>query len=155
MLLCQSGIVATQDQSGQSARYACQVTIPVVVPGRPVSSVSILSLHKSDMRLLHLAAKLGPVISEAAHQVAAAMAEQEGAEEDWEDADETGRLNRPICLVTKFTNALCRGTEKCVHTALQLLQCFYATSICCCSPIVVARASLFAPGTMRESPCLW
>lgn len=42
------------------------------------------------MRLLHLAAKLGPVITQAAHQVAAAMAEQEAAGDDAQEAPEPG-----------------------------------------------------------------
>ncbi|KAL3142976.1 Amidase 1 [Trebouxia sp. C0009 RCD-2024] len=71
-----------------------QVTIPVVVPGQPVTSVSILGLHKCDMRLLHLAAKLGPVITQAAHQVVAAMAEQEAAGDDAQEAPEPGGSNR-------------------------------------------------------------
>lgn len=66
------------------------MTIPVVVPGQPVTSVSILGLHKSDMRLLHLAAKLGPVISEAAQQVVAAMAEHDAAGDDAQEAPVSG-----------------------------------------------------------------
>lgn len=62
----------------------------MVVPGRPVSSVSILSLHKSDMRLLHLAAKLGPIITEAAQQVAAAMDQEEAAGHDQEETFQAG-----------------------------------------------------------------
>lgn len=71
------------------------MTIPVVVPGQPVTSVSILGLHKSDMRLLHLAAKLGPVITEAARQVVAAMAEQDAAGEDAQEAHVSGTCHLP------------------------------------------------------------
>lgn len=66
----------------------------MVVPGQPVTSVSILGLHKSDMRLLHLAAKLGPVITEAARQVFAAMAEQDAAgDDDAQEAPVSGLLS--------------------------------------------------------------
>lgn len=68
----------------------------MVVPGQPVTSVSILGLHKSDMRLLHLAAKLGPVITEAARQVFAAMAEQEAAgDDDAQEAPVSGCCHLP------------------------------------------------------------
>ena len=48
------------------------------------------------MRLLHLAAKLGPVITQAAHQVAAAMAEQEAAGDDAQEAPTPGLLPAPV-----------------------------------------------------------
>lgn len=67
----------------------------MVVPGQPVTSVSILGLHKSDMRLLHLAAKLGPVITEAARQVVAAMAEQDAAGDDAQEGPVSGTCHLP------------------------------------------------------------
>ena len=45
-----------------------QVNIPVLVPGQPPMSVALLGLQRSDMRLLHVAAKLGPLISRAAQE---------------------------------------------------------------------------------------
>jgi hypothetical protein len=47
-----------------------QVNIPVLVPGRPPMSVALLGLQRSDTRLLHVAAKLGPLISAAAQEAA-------------------------------------------------------------------------------------
>ncbi|DBB16628.1 TPA: Amidase 1 [Trebouxia sp. C0006] len=67
-----------------------QVTVPVRMPGHAVTSISILSLHKSDMRLLHLAAKLGPLIAEAAQDVAVAMAEEQAEYDDQQQASTTG-----------------------------------------------------------------
>ncbi|KAA6429725.1 MAG: hypothetical protein FRX49_00159 [Trebouxia sp. A1-2] len=67
-----------------------QVTVPVRMPGHAVTSISILSLHKSDMRLLHLAAKLGPLIAEAAQDVAVAMAEEQAEYDDQHQASATG-----------------------------------------------------------------
>ncbi len=69
-----------------------QVTVPVRMPGHAVTSISILSLHKSDMRLLHLAAKLGPLIAEAAQDVAVAMAEEQAEYDDQQQASTTGVL---------------------------------------------------------------
>lgn len=57
-----------------------------------MTSISILSLHKSDMRLLHLAAKLGPLIAEAAQDVAVAMAEEQAEYDDQHQASATGVL---------------------------------------------------------------
>ncbi len=48
-----------------------QVNIPVLVPGQPPMSVALLGAQRSDMRLLHVAAKLGPVISRMAQEHAA------------------------------------------------------------------------------------
>ena len=45
-----------------------QVNIPVLMPGQPPLSVALLGLHKSDMRLLHVAAKLGAFIANALEQ---------------------------------------------------------------------------------------
>lgn len=80
----------------------------MVVPGQPVTSVSILGLHKSDMRLLHLAAKLGPVITEAARQVFAAMAEQEAAgDDDAQEAQVSGCCPLPHIIVQVCTGSTC------------------------------------------------
>ncbi len=67
-----------------------QVTLPVEMPGQPVTSISILSLHKSDMRLLHLAAKLGPLIADAAQEVAVALAEEQAEHDDQQQASASG-----------------------------------------------------------------
>ena len=56
---------------GDSLRPCLQVNIPVQVPGQPPMSVALLGLQRSDLRLLHVAAKLGPLISRAAQQAAA------------------------------------------------------------------------------------
>ena len=63
-----------------------------------------MGLHKCDMRLLHLAAKLGPVITEAAQQVAAAMAEQEAAGDDAQEAPEPGRC--PVAALALHEHCL-------------------------------------------------
>ena len=47
------------------------------------------------MRLLHLAAKLGPVITEAARQVVAAMAEQDAAGDDAQEGPVSGTCHLP------------------------------------------------------------
>ena len=47
------------------------MNIPVLVPGQPPMSVALLGLQRSDMRLLHVAAKLGPVILRMAQEHAA------------------------------------------------------------------------------------
>ena len=47
-----------------------QVNIPVLIPGQPPMSVALLGLQRSDTRLLHVAAKLGPLISAAAQEAA-------------------------------------------------------------------------------------
>ena len=67
-----------------------QVTIPVEITGRGVTSISILSLHKSDMRLLHLAAKLAPLIASAAQEVAVALAEEEAEHNEQKQASASG-----------------------------------------------------------------
>lgn len=43
-----------------------QAVIPVAVHGQPPLSVSLMGLHKSDRRLLAIAAKLAPLIAAAA-----------------------------------------------------------------------------------------
>ena len=57
-----------------------QVCIPVEVAGQAVTSVSMLSLHKTDKRLLQTAAKLGPLMAEAAQAVGEALKEEEAQE---------------------------------------------------------------------------
>lgn len=69
------------------------MVVPVDLPGQQLSSISILSLHKSDLRLLHLAAKLGPLIADAARQVAAAMAEEEAQQDSQPQASTSGRAS--------------------------------------------------------------
>lgn len=71
-----------------------QVTIPVEITGRGVTSISILSLHKSDMRLLHLAAKLAPLIASAAQEVAVALAEEEAEHNEQKQASASGGPHR-------------------------------------------------------------
>lgn len=73
-----------------------QVCIPVQIPGQAVTSVSLLSLHKSDMRLLETAAKLGPLIAEAAQAVAEALAE-EAQEEEEDRPSSNGELSECCC----------------------------------------------------------
>ena len=73
-----------------------QVCIPVQIPGQAVTSVSLLSLHKSDMRLLETAAKLGPLIAEAGQAVAEALAE-EAQEEEEEHPPSNGQLSKCHC----------------------------------------------------------
>ena len=55
------------------ARFCPQVNVPVQVPGQPPMSVALLGLQRSDMRLLHVAAKLGPVISRMAREHASSQ----------------------------------------------------------------------------------
>lgn len=42
----------------------------MLIPGQPPLSVALLGLHKSDMRLLHVANKLGTFIARAVGQAA-------------------------------------------------------------------------------------
>ena len=84
------------EHSTQHCLVVVQVTVPVRMPGHAVTSISILSLHKSDMRLLYLAAKLGPLIADAAQDVAVAMAEEQAEYDDQQQASTTGvSLIRP------------------------------------------------------------
>ena len=71
-----------------------QVCIPVEVAGQAVTSVSLLSLHKSDMRLLQTAAKLGQLMAEAGQAIAEAMQ----AEAEEEEAQQTSTSGDPIPL---------------------------------------------------------
>ncbi len=63
---------ASQGPPADRCSLACpQVNIPVLVPGQPPMSIALLGLQRSDMRLLHVAAKLGPVILRMAQEHAA------------------------------------------------------------------------------------
>lgn len=92
--LCKSMLCTSISRSTwQSHHSILQVTIPVEMAGQGTTSISILSLHKSDMRLLHLAAKLGPLIAEAAQDVAVAMAEEQSEHDGQQQASATGRYH--------------------------------------------------------------
>lgn len=75
-----------------------QVCIPVEVAGQAVTSVSLLSLHKSDMRLLQTAAKLGPLTAEAAQAVGEALAE-EAQEEEAQQASTSGDAHAALYVI--------------------------------------------------------
>ncbi len=96
-----------------------QVTVPVGMPGHAVTSISILSLHKSDMRLLHLAAKLGPLIAEAAQDVAVAMTEEQAEYDDQQQASTTGVLLIMWCQPALME----RSVQSCVLLAIVKLEC--------------------------------
>lgn len=114
-----------------------QVTVPVRMPGHAVTSISILSLHKSDMRLLHLAAKLGPLIAEAAQDVAVAMAEEQAEYDDQQQASTTGVLliwpplmGRSVqrCVMSAVIKVGCQQKQGSLVVCLQallLLYCWY------------------------------
>ena len=70
--------------------FGIQVTIPVKVPGQPLASISVLSVHKHDTRLLQLAAILGPLIANAAQQVGKALAKDKKQTNHEEDATTSG-----------------------------------------------------------------
>jgi len=116
-----------------------QVTVPVRMPGHAVTSISILSLHKSDMRLLHLAAKLGPLIAEAAQDVAVAMAEEQAEYDEQQQASTTGVLLIIWCQPAWMG----RCEQNCVVLAIVKLECQCKQSflnsfpesvcrLCCC-----------------------
>ena len=50
--------------------FLSQVVIPVPIPGRPPLSVGLLGLPKSDMRLLHIAGRLAPLLVRLAERAA-------------------------------------------------------------------------------------
>ncbi|KAK9839835.1 hypothetical protein WJX81_005197 [Elliptochloris bilobata] len=52
-----------------------QVCIPVPIPGRPPAALALIGMAKSDLRLLAVAEKLGPLLAEAAAALAAEAAE--------------------------------------------------------------------------------
>ena len=74
--------------------------MPVEMPGQQLTSVSMLGLHKSDMRLLHLAVKISPLIAEAAEEIAVAMAEEEEEHNQHQQASASGRC---IALNTSWS----------------------------------------------------
>ena len=65
--------------------------MPVEMPGQQLTSISMLGLHKSDMRLLHLAAKISPLIAQAAEEIAVAMAEDEEEHDEHQQASASGQ----------------------------------------------------------------
>lgn len=51
-----------------------QAVIPVALPGQPPLSIALLGTPRSDLQLLHLVAKLGPLIGRLAPQIAEQLA---------------------------------------------------------------------------------
>lgn len=86
------------------AEVVLQVCIPVEVAGQAVTSVSLLSLHKSDMHLLQIAAKLGPFTAEAAQAVGEALAEE--AQEAQAQASTSGDARLDILLDKSYGYAM-------------------------------------------------
>ncbi len=51
-----------------------QAVIPVTLPGQPPLSIALLGMPRSDLQLLHLVAKLGPLLGRLAPQIAEQLA---------------------------------------------------------------------------------
>ena len=79
-----------------------QVTIPVKIPGQPLASISVLTVQKHDTRLLQLASILGPLIADAAQQIAKDLAKQDLVDDDDHDHDEETPITTGMHAVVRF-----------------------------------------------------
>lgn len=59
--------------------HLVQVVIPVKIPGSPPLAIALIGMPRSDMQLLHVASKLGPLITRTAPEIAAMAPELSGA----------------------------------------------------------------------------
>lgn len=54
--------------------FRMQAVIPVTLPGEPPLSFALLGMPRSDLQLLHVTAKLGPLLGRLAPQIAEQVA---------------------------------------------------------------------------------
>ena len=113
------------------------------------------------MRLLHLTAKLGPIITEAAQQVAAAMDEQEAAGHDQEETFQAGCNVCSHCSacedVVESRTACCQriSTVVTLMSPSALHPCSIAPGVMLCHQPLSGMKVVALFGGVFEAACLY